>query len=545
MSSASLLLNGTPLKAFDVAHLLQGINCESIGDRVVVLIELTGGNDGFNTLIPLNQYDTYANLRPNLYIPENALIPLDDTLATADQVGLHPVLTGFKSLYDEGKMNIVRGVSYNTPTLSHFKGMHIWAMGGDGTPENSAYQTGWMGRYLESVYPNIADIPQELLPDPLGIQIGYGVPSTGFLTATDFPISVNMSGQDPANYYTLVSEVGGAPPSNFSPDKYGDELAYITEIERSTNRYSVRITEVFEQGANTAEYPDTDLANQLKTVARLISGGSKTKIFLARLGGFDTHNAQVLGSDSTAGAHANLLRELSDAVKSFMDDLVGLGLDNKVLGLTVSEFGRRAYQNGSLGTDHGSLAPMFVFGAGVAPGMVGTNPDLNSLDTDGLVNNPQHDYRQVLTTILQDWLGSADEVVEATYWGSFLGEKLPIINENHIVEPECYISDLTPTGMVTDTNEEAAIEDDMNAAVKLFPNPAKDFFYIEMTAEKMSEGTLFIFNSLGQAAKTLELDIEVGHNRIPINVRNIAAGTYTIQLVADGQPVFAQQLMIR
>jgi len=108
-----------------------------------------------------------------------------------------------------------------------------------------------MGRYLESVYPDVENIPQELLPDPLGIQIGFGAPSTGFLTNTDFPISVNMSGQDPANYYTLVSEVGGAPPANIPMSEYGQELAYITEIERSTNRYSVRITDVFDQGANT------------------------------------------------------------------------------------------------------------------------------------------------------------------------------------------------------------------------------------------------------------------------------------------------------
>jgi len=225
-----------------------------------------------------------------------------------------------------------------------------------------------MGRYLESIYPDVENIPQALLPDPLGIQIGFGAPSTGFITSTDYPISVNMSGQNPANYYTLVSEVGGAPPTNLPMSEYGQELAYITEIERSTNRYSVRITDVFEQGANTIEYPQSALANQLKTVARLMSGGSKTKVFLVRLGGFDTHHAQAAGSDSTIGVHANLLRQLSDSVKAFMDDLAGLGLDNKVLAVTISEFGRRAYQNGSMGTDHGSLAPMFIFGTGVEPG---------------------------------------------------------------------------------------------------------------------------------------------------------------------------------
>ncbi len=543
LAASSFLLNGVPVKAFDTSHLLQDVNCNGIEDRVVVLIELNGGNDGFNTLIQMDQYDTYANLRPNLRIPENAVIPLDTTLAVQDQVGLHPAMTNFKALYDEGKVNIVRAVSYDSPTLSHFKGMHIWSMGGDGTAANS-YPTGWMGRYLESVYPDIENIPQELLPDPLGIQIGFGAPSTGFLNSTDYPISVNMSGQNPANYFTLVSEVGGAPPTNIPMSEYGQELAYLTEIERSTNRYSVRITDVFEQGANTIEYPQSSLGNQLKTVARLLSGGSKTKVFLVRIGGFDSHSAQIVGNNSTIGLHADLLRQLSDAVKVFMDDLIGLGLDNKVLAVTISEFGRRLRQNGSLGTDHGSIAPMFIFGTAVEPGIIGTNPDLQNVDNNGLVAEQQHDYRQVLTTILQDWLGSADEVVEDTNWGDFLSEKLPIINENHVVEPSCYISDLTPTGMMMVLNNNADIEDEIGTDTKLFPNPAKDFFYIEMTAEKMSEGTLYIFNSLGQAVKTLVLDIEPGYNRIPINIRHIPAGIYTVQMVADGAPLFTKQQMI-
>jgi len=543
LAASSLLLQGVPVKAFDTSHLLQNINCDGIEDRVVVLIELNGGNDGFNTLVQMEQYDVYANLRPNLRIPENAVIPLDTTLSTQDQVGLHPAMTNFKALYDEGKANIVRAVSYNTPTLSHFKGMHIWSMGGDGTAENS-YSTGWMGRYLESVYPDIENIPQQLLPDPLGIQIGFGVPSTGFLTTTDYPISVNMSGQNPANYYTLVSEVGGAPPANIPMSEYGQELAYLAEIERSTNRYSVRITEMFDQGTNTVEYPQQALANQLKTVARLLSGGSKTKIFLVRLGGFDTHSAQVAGSDSTIGAHANLLGQLSDSVKAFMDDLAGLGLDDKVLAVTISEFGRRASQNGSLGTDHGSIAPMFIFGTGVEPGMVGTNPNLNNIDNNQLVAEQQHDYRQVLTTVLQDWLGSSDDVVEDAFWGDFLTQKLPIINENHRVEPSCYISDLTPTGMIVALDNDNNINDENDADIKIFPNPAKDFFYIEMKAEKMSEGMLYISNSLGQAVKTLKLELEIGHNKIPINIRNINAGMYTVQLVEDGVPLFAKQQMI-
>jgi len=218
-------------------------------------------------------------------------------------------------------------------------------------------------------------------------------------------------------------------------------------------------------------------------------------------------------------------------------------LDRKVLAVTISEFGRRAYQNGSWGTDHGTLAPMFIFGTGVQPGIIGTNPDISTLDQHGLVTNPQHDYRQVLTTVLQDWLGSADDVVEDTLWGDFLSQKLPIINENDIVDPECYVSDLTPDGMVTAVNNDANIQEE-SVDVKLFPNPAKDFFYIEMTAEELGDGALFIFNSLGQPIKTLELDIEPGRNKIPINIRNIAAGMYTVQFVLNGTPLFTRQQMI-
>ncbi|MFT4667754.1 MAG: hypothetical protein ACI9XB_004728 [Gammaproteobacteria bacterium] len=184
-------------------------------------------------------------------------------------------------------------------------------------------------------------------------------------------------------------------------------------------------------------YPDYNLANQLKTVARLLSGGSQTKIFLVKIGGFDTHVDQVEGIDNLSGKHNNLLTELSTSIKAFQDDLEALSLADKVMTFSFSEFGRKAAENGSFGTDHGTMAPMFVFGNAVAPGTTGTNVDLDNI-VDGQLQNHQHDYRQVFTTLLQDWMGADDTILADTMFDAYLGSKLPFIDAVSVVDPACY-----------------------------------------------------------------------------------------------------------
>ena len=171
------------------------------------------------------------------------------------------------------------------------------------------------------------------------------------------------------------------------------------------------------------------MSNQLKTVARLLHGGSKTKIFLVQLGDFDTHRGQVMSGDPITGVHSNLLKELGGAVSAFLKDVQKSELGDRVLAMTFSEFGRKAKENGSLGTDHGIMAPMFIFGKGLSNGVFGKNVDLSTVNDEGQLSGVQFDYRQVYATVLQDWLGASDEILRKSNL-NYYSDKIPFIGKN-------------------------------------------------------------------------------------------------------------------
>ncbi len=250
--------------------------CEDVEDRVLVLIQLKGGNDGLNAVIPINQYDLYANLRPSIKIPDTGnekFINLDTTLSVAKQVGIHPKMLSFKQLYDQGWASVIQAAGYEDMNQSHFTGSDLWLSGGDSTLEGSAIGSGWMGRSLQAMYPDVLGGPTTNNPDPLGIQLGDSSPSLGFHTETEHQNVINLSGQDAAGFYSLIQTIGGAPLMNVPESEYGDEIEYIQGVEQSVNDYAQRISEVFNAGTNAlTTYPDTSLADQLKTVARLDQG---------------------------------------------------------------------------------------------------------------------------------------------------------------------------------------------------------------------------------------------------------------------------------
>ncbi|MFK7936611.1 MAG: DUF1501 domain-containing protein [Saprospiraceae bacterium] len=448
LAAAPFALNSIPYQAFATPKMINSFgSCEGIDDRVLVLVQLEGGNDGLNTVVPLNQYSAYAALRPNIGLPETSLLEINDSGIPANQqVGLHPSLTGLKSIFDNSELNIIQAVGYQDANQSHFKSTDLWLTGGDGTPAQSNYDTGWMGRYLTSVYPGIAGSPTALLPDPLGIQLGSKKPSLGFYSTEESAAAINLSGQDPSGFYSLISEVGGVLPTQTPNTEYGTEMQYIMNVQNSTSTYAQRITDVFDAGTNTVTYPSTRLADQLKTVAKLIAGGCTTKIYLCAQFGYDTHNEQIETSP-TQGWHADNLLELSEALKAFQDDLNGLNQANRVLTATFSEFGREVPENGSMGTDHGTIAPMFIMGKAVQAGITGTNPSLNANDladegTQWQANQRQFDYRQVYATILQDWLGASNDNLQATYFDSF--SKMNLVQSNFVVDPSCYTTASLP-----------------------------------------------------------------------------------------------------
>ncbi|MEO0898834.1 MAG: DUF1501 domain-containing protein [Bacteroidota bacterium] len=538
-AAAPIVLNGLPLKAFATPDMLRAMNCSEVKERILVLIQLRGGNDGLNTLIPINQYTDYRTARPNIFIPDagaNSYITLDTSLPANQQIGLHPAMTEIKSLYDQGKVSIIQGVAYNDQNRSHFKSTDLWLSAGDGTPANFNKTSGWMGRYLNFTYPGLAGNPQPFMPDPLGIQLGDPKPSLGFHTEQEHSSGINLSGQDPSGFYSLISEIGGPGLKNIPDSEYGDEIQFIMDMEASTSKYAQRISDVFNQGINMGNYPNHDLADQLKTVARLINGGCQSKVYLVQLNGFDTHVNQVEAGASTTGDHAELLLELSESVKAFLDDLELMSLDNKVIAATFSEFGRKPGENGSFGTDHGDLAPMFIFGKAVNPGIIGENPDFSTVQNNLFVGY-QHDYRQVFTTLVQDWLGASNDALMATEMDAYLPNKLAIVDKDHYVDPACYFS------QITDTTD---IEQEIEVAYTFFPNPVQEEVHISFSSTLSHLATVFLRDIHGRLILQEKHQILAGPNMIDVEFPDLPNGPYILQLVSDqGANMASEKVMLR
>ncbi|MFW5657712.1 MAG: DUF1501 domain-containing protein, partial [Bacteroidota bacterium] len=437
LAASSVMMAGFPLRTLAGNEELKRIAAAASNDHVLIFVQLHGGNDGLNTVVPISQYNEYYNLRPNIAIPDfgtRKYINLDNTVPEANQVGLHPDMIGFKELYDQGKGTIVQNVGYENMNLSHFRGRDIVFMGGG---YDDYYHSGWMGRFLDYEYPGYPDdYPNATMPDPIGIELGNRQ-SLAFHRENGIPIGFNVQG--PEEFYNLITGVGVDPPILFPDSHAGDELRYLMEFEKKSNQFAERLKNVYDNGSNSpnVDYPETyplnapgrfinnPLTGQLKLIARLLSGGCKTRIFMCRIGLFDTHAEQVEKFDSTMGGHAALLYHLSAAIKAFQDDLANLGLEEKVLTMTFTEFGRRAYSNASYGTDHGTATPVFLFGPGLKGGIYGTNPDLTDLNNGNL--KYAIDYRQVYTSIVQDWFGATDEAMEATRFSEWTDKKLDLI----------------------------------------------------------------------------------------------------------------------
>jgi len=370
-------------------------------DRVLVVVQMQGGNDGLNTVIPLDQMSVYTapNFRGNIAIPEAKVLKLKNRT----DAGLHPAMTGFQRLYNEGRLGIVQGVSYPSPNFSHFRASDIWMTAVD---SDKTATSGWAGRYLDQRFPNYPDAyPTVAMPDPPAIQIGY-VASTTLLGPTD---SMTIVVQDPDTFARLVGDKPNDPGST-AAGYAGAQVAFIRQQQASSVSYAAQIKTAADKTKNLAPYPTPNaLADRLKIVARLIAGGLQTKLYYVTINGFDTHASQVEATDTTLGTHANLLRTLSDAITAFQADLTQLKVADRVVGMTFSEFGRRALSNGSRGTDHGTSAPMFVFGAGIKTQMVGRSPNLSDLTNNNL--KMQTDFRQVYAAMLTDWFG-ADPAAE-------------------------------------------------------------------------------------------------------------------------------------
>ncbi len=471
-------------------------------DKVLVLIRLDGGNDGLNTVVPIDQYSNLSAARPHVIMPENSLLKLDGV----DNIALHPAMQGIRNLYNEGFVKIVQSVGYPNPDLSHFRSSDIWMTGSD---HDEILYTGWAARYLENEYPNFpVDYPNEQMPDPLSIEIGPRLS----LTLQGSGAGMGLSVLNPSEFYRLVDGVYQPAPATPA----GELLEHIRLVKQQSNAYGEVVTNAYNAGANNTTYPASNLAEQLAIVARLVSGGLKTRIYTVSIGGFDTHDNQVVANDHTQGEHANLLRELSESIAAFMTDIDSLGVSERVLGLTFSEFGRRITSNFSLGTDHGEAAPMFAFGKGVEGGVLGDTPFIPAGATYADNLDMQFDFRSMYATVLRDWFCLDDSDLQSILFNQY--ESLPIIGNN-----PC---------MSTSTREQnqAAGKSIINA----YPNPTRDWVQFDIEAQGYT--IVQVFSSSGKLVATpFSRKLKTAQQlQVRYDMSALPAGVYQVRLQSGG-----------
>jgi uncharacterized protein (DUF1501 family) len=356
--------------------------------KILVVVQLSGGNDGMSMVVPYGD-DAYYRARGQLAHPANSVLKIND------YIGLNGKLTGVKNLFDQGNLAIVQGVGYPNPNRSHFRSMDIWQ---SGQPDRDSPDSGWLGRYFDNTCPGC---------DPkVGIAIGAQLPlamegERVMPLSFERPDSYRYRGSDQQHYLELnqalltdadVPEVKPAAKPKITAASQLDFLHRTAMDAQVSSDQILRITKAHQAAAT---YPKTEFGASLQTVAAMIQGGLATRVYYVSLAGFDTHVQQ-------AGRHDTLMQQLSDGVAAFWADLKTQGNDDRVLMMTFSEFGRRVAANASLGTDHGTAAPMFIMGKGVQQGVIGNHPSLTNLDQGDLRYGV--DFRSVYATILQNWL---------------------------------------------------------------------------------------------------------------------------------------------
>jgi uncharacterized protein (DUF1501 family) len=388
LAGGSLVSLGWTVPGFISRTALAAPTAENPGakDTVLVVIQLTGGNDGLNTVVPFTDPD-YAKLRKTLRLPTAQLKKIND------QVGLHPALDGLAGLLQDQALCVVQGVGYPNPNQSHFRSMDIW----QAASTDKEMTEGWLGKALKQIPATPAfHLSTDNETAPLALAGAPArVPSINKLE--DFQLRTDaVSGADKRQQRAVIE--GAAKAGTGQPNL----LDFVRRTAVNTYDSSRRLQEVGKNYQPKVIYPNTPLASRLKTAAQLIDAGLGARIFYVAINGFDTHASQL-------PAHANLLRQVSDAMTAFYKDLAARGHKDRVLLMTFSEFGRRAYENGSQGTDHGAAAPMLLVGGKVKAGVVGAHPSLVGLEMGNLKHHT--DFRQVYAAVLDRWLGVASKDV--------------------------------------------------------------------------------------------------------------------------------------
>ncbi len=385
LSASSFLFSQFPIYAL-AENPIQGFSNKH--DNILVLFQLKGGNDGLNTIVPFYDYGYYKSQRPKLHVEKSDLFFFDKNYAAPKTI------SPLKKLWDKGMMKVIHNVGYPDANLSHFHSSDIWSTANN---KNTKINTGWLGRFnsskkTETDFPPAIQIggDAELL-----LQGNQGNASFSLESIEELP--------DIEQETSTITE-------SFHSSNYHDEINFIHSISNATIQYAKQIKLAEQRGKTQAHYNNDSLSQQLKLAAKLIKGNLQTQTYLITLDGFDTHAHQ-------AWKHQELLKQLSNAIFSFYADLSASKLQDKVLTMTYSEFGRRIEENGSMGTDHGTAAPMLFFGGALGGnGFIGEPPNLRQPDENGNLKY-EIDFRSVYTTLLDNWMGATPQQIKMSIPG--------------------------------------------------------------------------------------------------------------------------------
>lgn len=349
-------------------------------ERILVVVEMAGGNDGLNTVIPY-KHDAYRKARPTLAIPNADVISLEGEL------GFHPVMTGMADLLNDGKLSVVQGVGYDNPNRSHFESMDIWHTCQRKTENRT---DGWLGRYLQGKDTTDSS-------DPTGLHLGKDKQPFALMSRNVSVPSIRsleqfrLNNRDGRTFRDAIQELASG-----SRGKQNDLLNFVQSSTDAAIAASARLEATAMQQTMISGSANSELAKKLRIIAKLISSGLQTPVYYVQIDGFDTHARQ-------AGAHQSLMKQVSEAVTEFQKAITDQGNSDRVLTMCFSEFGRRVQENASKGTDHGTAGPIFLIGDHVKPGFVGPHPDMSDLVEGDLKHHT--DFRQVYAAVLEKWLG--------------------------------------------------------------------------------------------------------------------------------------------
>lgn len=511
LSASSQVIGGIPLLAMSPDKFGSEVQAT---DNILIVVQLFGGNDGLNTIIPADDAN-YYRLRPQLGVKKEQA-----TRLFGSRVYLHPALTsnvpfgGFKQLYEDGRLAVVQGVGYENPNLSHFRSTDIWLSGINSSLPSAQFSDGWVGRSIAKLYaPSGSQIPDY----PLCVQVGG---TLSMLLKDDKRGDMGIALADPEQFFQLGQGLSPDETALADGTAFASEFNYVRTIAQKSDAYSQLVKQAFDKGRNTVDYA-SGFAQQLRMVARLISGGLQSKVYLVYMGGFDTHVLQQQADGS--GTHPALLRTLATGITQFMQDALAQRFADRVVGMTISEFGRRPQENGSLGTDHGAASVQLVFGNSVNANVFGNPFDLANLNNNGDLQY-QYDYRRVYANVLQAWFGASEQDSTA-----ILGERI------------------APLGVIQSratSVRDTAFTGASGNALSLSPNPSQGKSMLRFGLRTAGDVDISLFSTVGRLQHTIWSGfLPEGAHAIPVEVE--ASGAYICVVRAQGRVETVSMVVMR